>query len=56
MSKSKDIVVDPWLKEADKTAGLPEDAVLACAYNLDMGVDVIEEAAFFRRTDTADEL
>lgn len=56
MSESKGIVVDPWLKEADKTASLPEDAVLACAYKLDIGVDIIEEAAFFRRTDSTDEL
>ncbi len=50
------IFEDPYLKEAKKTAKVPDDAVFACAYDLHIVVDVIEEAAFFRRTETSDEL
>jgi len=56
MNESKEIFADPWLKKATDTANLPEDLVFVCAYDLDIGPDFIEEAAFFRRTETADEL
>jgi hypothetical protein len=47
---------DPWLKKATKTTSIPDDALFACAYDLHIVVDLIEEAAFFRRTETSDEL
>lgn len=56
MDDPKDIFADPWLKKAGETTNLPDDVLLACAYNLNLGPDSIEEAAFFRRTETTDEL
>jgi len=56
MTDSKYILIDPWLKKGGKTTRLPADALLACAYDPYIGPDTIEEAAFFRRTATADEL
>ncbi len=50
------VFADPWLKKATKTTKLPDDALFACAYDLHIVVDLIEEAAFFRRTETSDEL
>jgi len=50
------VFADPWLKKATKTTKLPKDALFACAYDLHIVVDLIEEAAFFRRTETSDEL
>ena len=52
----KVIFADPWLKKAEKTASLPEDARFACAYELNLVVDQFDEAAFLRRTETTDEL
>jgi TPR repeat protein len=50
------VFADPWLKKATKTTKLPDDALFACAYDLHIVVDLFEEAAFFRRTETYDEL
>jgi hypothetical protein len=50
------IFADPWLKKATKRTRLPKDALFACAYDLHIVVDLIEAAAFFRRTKTSDEL
>lgn len=50
------LVADPWLKKADKTTRLPDDVRFACAYGLNIGPDIIEEASFFLRTELTDEL
>ncbi|MGZ4911258.1 MAG: hypothetical protein ACXVI1_11225 [Halobacteriota archaeon] len=50
------IFADPWLKKAKGTAKLPDDAVFACAYYVHLVIDYLEEAVFFRRTETCDEL
>ena len=55
-SLDEQVFADPWLKKATKTTKLPNDALFACAYDLHIVVDLIEEAAFFRRTETSDEL
>jgi len=52
MNEHNDIFADPWLKKATKTTDLPDDTILACAYNLNIGSNLIEEAAslpFLRR-------
>jgi len=56
MNGNKDIFCDPWLKKSDNTKSLPGDALFVCAYDLNIGMEIIEEAAFFRRTETTDEL
>jgi hypothetical protein len=56
MNEYKDTLADPWLKKAGKTASLPADVLFACAYKLNIGPDIIEEASFFRRIETTDEL
>lgn len=50
------IFADPWLKKGGKARLLPDDARFACAYEQDVVVDRIDLAAFFCRTETADEL
>ncbi|MGZ4951142.1 MAG: tetratricopeptide repeat protein [Halobacteriota archaeon] len=50
------IFADPWLQKATKKTRLPKDALFACSYDLHVTVDTFEEAAFFRRTETSDEL
>src|SRR5665647_3076401 len=50
------VFADPWLKKATKTTSIPDDALFACAYDLHIIVDLVAEAAFFRRTETCDEL
>lgn len=39
-----------------QTERLPNDVVFACAYDLDLGVDVFQAALFFRRANQHDEL
>jgi len=56
VSDLKDIFADPWLKQAGKITSLPDDALFVCNYDLNIGPDFIEEAAFFRRTENTDEL
>ncbi|MGZ4846963.1 MAG: hypothetical protein ACXV3D_04860 [Halobacteriota archaeon] len=56
MSVSNIIFADPWLEKVKRATKLPDDAVFACAYDLHILVDLIAEAAFFRRTETTDEL
>ncbi len=53
MNDNNDIFADPWLKKSKEINSLPEDLLLVCAYNLDIIADIIEEAAFFRRTETS---
>lgn len=48
--------LDPWLKRALPGVRLPADAEFACAYDLDLGVDVIDEETYFRRAAGRDEL
>lgn len=50
------VFADPWLKRAVEGATLPHDVRFACAYDLHIVVDLIEKAAFLRRTETTDEL
>jgi len=50
------IFADPWLKKSEKTTSLPNDARFACSYELNLVVERFDEAAFFRRTETTDEL
>ena len=47
---------DPWLKKGREGARLPDDARFACAYELFVTIEYFDEAAFFRRTETRDEL
>lgn len=56
MNDHNDIFADPWLKKATKTDSLPDNVCFACAYDLFIGLDSVEEATFFHRTDTTDEL
>jgi len=56
MSGPDIIYADPWLRKGGKDTRLPGDARLACAYELYLVVDWFDEAAFFRRTEKADEL
>jgi hypothetical protein len=56
LNDNNDIFADPFLKKSNEIKSLPEDLLLACAYNLNIIADIIEEAAFFRRTETSDEL
>jgi hypothetical protein len=51
-----DIVCDPWHMHAEEDAALPDDARFACAYELFVAFEWFDEAAFFRRTETTDEL
>jgi hypothetical protein len=55
-NKSDDIVCDPWHKHAEKDALLPDDVRFACAYELFVAFEWFDEAAFFCRTETTDEL
>lgn len=50
------IFADPFGSKGGKAAALPEDARLACAYEVFLQVEWFSEAAFFRRTETNDEL
>ena len=50
------IFADPWFKNAGETTSLPADARFACSYELNLVVEQFDEAAFFRRTETTDEL
>jgi hypothetical protein len=50
------IFADPWLKKSEKTTSLPNDAYFACSYEMNYVVERFDEAAFFRRTETTDEL
>jgi hypothetical protein len=50
------IYADPWLKNAEENASLPNDAHFACSYELNLVVEQFVETAFFRRTETTDEL
>lgn len=52
----KEFFADPWLKKASKKTTVPEDARLACIYLLDLVADQFDEAVFFRRTESRDEL
>lgn len=56
MNDDNDILADPWLKTATQSTSLPDNACFACAYGLFEGGFPLEEATFFRRTETADEL
>lgn len=56
VSDNKEFFADPWLKKASKTTTVPEDAQLVCIYKLDLVVDRFDEAVFFRRTESTDEL
>ncbi|MDM7999184.1 MAG: hypothetical protein QUS33_04080 [Dehalococcoidia bacterium] len=56
LNKDEAILADPFLDECDGDTGLPGDAVFGCAYGLNIGVDILPEAVFFRRTETTDEL
>ncbi len=47
---------DPWHKHAEKGATVPDAARFACAYELFISFEWFDEVAFFRRTETADEL
>lgn len=50
------ILTDPFFSKGGVNNMLPDDAVLACVYDLNLGIDTEGEAAFFRRTGTGDEL
>jgi len=50
------VSVDPWLKNSTDQMLIPDDAVLACVYGLDIGIDCISEAAYFRRSERGDEI
>ena len=56
MNDQNHVFADPWLKKAEEGARLPDDARLACAYELFVSFEYFDEAAFFRRTETTDEL
>jgi len=43
MNDLKDIFADPWLKKAGKTKSLPDDAILACAYDLHIGPEIMKK-------------
>lgn len=51
-----DIVCDPWHKSAEDGATLPDEVRFACSYELFVAFEWFDEAAFFRRTETTDEL
>ncbi len=53
---SEHIFIDPWLQRMKRTVSLPRDLVFICAYDLDVGIDFITEAAFIRRRSQRDEL
>ena len=50
------ILADPWLKETKSGTSLPQGACFACVYELNLGIDEIDEAVFLRRTEATDEL
>ncbi len=56
MDNSDVIYADPWRRNAEKNATLPEDAQFACAFELNLTMDTFHEAAYFHRTKEADEL
>lgn len=56
MNEDDNVRVDPWLKKGGPDARLPKDARFACAYELFVSFENFDEAAFFRRTETIDEL
>jgi hypothetical protein len=56
MNNHNHVFADPWLKKAEEGARLPDDARFACAYELFVTFEYFDEAAFFRRTQTIDEL
>ena len=53
MSDTDKITVDPWSSTTDR---LPRNARFVCAYNLDLGIDTIEEEVFVRRIENQNEL
>ncbi len=56
MDKSDVIYADPWHRNAGNDAPLPEDAQLACSFELNLTMDTLVEEAYFCRTKEADEL
>ena len=56
MESGKVIHDDPYLSEDGSKRKLPNDAIFACAYHLNIGIDIAVEAAFLRRTKKTDEL
>lgn len=47
---------DPWLRQTKGKRTLPKDLRFVCAYHLDIGPDLVDEAAFLRKAADRDEL
>ncbi len=56
ISDEEIIFTDPWFNKMKNRKRPPKDAIFACAYEVGTILDPYEESAFFRRTETADEL
>ena len=56
MEMNQDTINDPWLQKDEDKASLPNDLLFAYAWELDIGLEVIEKASFYRRSQTRDEL
>ena len=51
-----EVKVDPWKHQAENQQPIPLGGQLACAYEIDVFIDQVDEIVFFNRTDTHDEL
>ena len=51
-----DADIDPWNKKPANDKPVPADIKLVCVYVIHVVIDTIDEAVFFRRTDSHDEL
>jgi hypothetical protein len=56
LQRERDVLMDPWLQSGGAAEALPSDVIFACAYDVYYVVDTCEQAAFFRRTVSHDEL
>jgi hypothetical protein len=56
MNNSNIIYADPFLNNKLMSAGLPDDCFFVCAYSLLISTIPYEEAVFFRRNKSTDEL
>lgn len=56
MSEHQILDLNPWLKNGEVATVIPPESIFLCVYDVHLGIDTIDEAAFIRRTADTDEL
>ncbi|MCP3877671.1 MAG: hypothetical protein GY701_04655 [Sulfitobacter sp.] len=56
MSNTEPVEIDPWTKQLENRLPMPQGVVLACTYDLHVGIDSVTELVCFKRTQKNDEL